>query len=139
MAVYAGNTGKVQVLIIGAGAAGLGAANEAIKAGLAVKVLEASGRLGGRINTEAMGANKVDLGASWIHGIGPGCGANEDWTDQENPIYTIAKEKGIETVPTWDDLANTSDNYYWYKGRDQELDIQGISDKLIQIGDFVAS
>ncbi len=62
------------MLIIGAGAAGLAAANEATQKGLTVKVIEARDRLGGRIFTDTVGANKVDLGATWIHGIGPGCG-----------------------------------------------------------------
>ena len=78
-AVYSGNSGKVQVLIIGAGAAGLGAASEAIKQGLTVKVIEARDRLGGRVNTENLGSHWVDMGASWIHGIGPGCGESEEW------------------------------------------------------------
>ena len=62
------------VLIIGAGAAGLGAAKEATEQGCKVTVLEARSRVGGRINTDTMGTTKVDMGASWIHGIGPGLG-----------------------------------------------------------------
>ena len=47
--------------------------------------------MGGRINTETMGtATKVDMGASWIHGIGPGLGDNAKYEGQNNPIYTIA-------------------------------------------------
>ena len=78
MAVFSGNSGKTQVLIIGAGVAGLAAANEATQQGLTVKVIEARDRLGGRIFTDTVGANKVDLGAAWIHGIGPGCGEIEE-------------------------------------------------------------
>ncbi len=115
VAVYSGNSGKTQVLIIGAGAAGLGAANEATKLGLTVKVIEARDRLGGRVNTEDMGAYKVDMGASWIHGIGPGCGDSEEWETKENPIYTIAKENGIETVKTWNDEDESKNNFYWFK------------------------
>ncbi len=33
----------------------------------------------------------MDMGASWIHGVGPGCGEIEEWEGRENPIYTIAK------------------------------------------------
>ena len=131
VAVYSGNSGKVQVLIIGAGAAGLGAANQAIKQGLSVKVIEARNRLGGRVNTDNLGEYKVDLGASWIHGIGPGCGEEEEWENKENPIYTIAKENGIETVPTWKDEDESKNNYYWFKGAEQELDIDRV-DKLAQ-------
>ena len=39
-------------------------------------MLEARNRTGGRIFTDVMGSNKVDMGASWIHGIGPGLGDN---------------------------------------------------------------
>ncbi len=60
-----------------------------------MKVIEARNRLGGRVNTENLGNHKVDMGASWIHGIGPGCGESEEWAQQMNPMYTIAKAKGI--------------------------------------------
>ncbi len=78
--MYSANgDGRVNVLIIGAGAAGLGAAQEALKQGLSALVLEARDRMGGRVDTKQMGDYKVDLGASWIHGIGPGCGDSEEW------------------------------------------------------------
>ncbi len=58
-------------------------------------VLEARNRVGGRINTEVMGTTgggiKVDMGASWIHGIGPGAGDLTAYRNKENPIYNIAK------------------------------------------------
>jgi monoamine oxidase len=90
------------ILIIGAGAAGLGAAKEAKSQNCTVTVLEARNRLGGRINTETMGASlKVDMGASWIHGIGPGLGDNEKYKGKQNPIYTLALDSKIATVATW--------------------------------------
>jgi polyamine oxidase len=89
------------VIIIGAGPAGLGAAKEATNQGCYVTVLEARNRIGGRINTDTMGTNKVDMGASWIHGIGPGLGDNPDYNKKNNPIYDIAKNNNITTVPTW--------------------------------------
>jgi polyamine oxidase len=81
LAVHSGNSGKTQVLIIGAGIAGLAAANTATQQGLTVKVIEARGRLGGRINTETVGSNKVEMGAASIYGTGPGCGEQEEWKD----------------------------------------------------------
>ena len=120
--MYSGNSGRIQVLIIGAGAAGLGAANEAVKQGLTVKILEAKGRVGGRVHSEKMGQHCVDMGASWIHGIGPGCGDDEEWRSKENPIYTIAKENGIHTVKTWNDEEEAETNYYWWKGPEEGLD-----------------
>lgn len=63
------------VVIVGAGVAGLSAASKLVNEGLKVAVLEARPRCGGRVWT----FEGVDLGAGWIHG-------NED-----NPIYDMAK------------------------------------------------
>ena len=60
-------------------------------------VLEARNRTGGRINTETMGSTKVDMGASWIHGIGPGLGDDPKYLGKNNPIYTIAQDNKIAT------------------------------------------
>lgn len=58
------------VLIIGAGAAGLAAARELSVAGLTVIVLEARDRIGGRINTHRDPSSPIpiELGAEFIHG-----------------------------------------------------------------------
>jgi monoamine oxidase len=58
------------VLIIGAGAAGLAAADKLARAGLFVRILEARERIGGRIWTTIPEDNcvPVDLGAEFIHG-----------------------------------------------------------------------
>lgn len=60
----------VEVLVIGAGAAGLAAARELSAAGLRVRVLEARGRIGGRVHTihEPKLPVPVELGAEFIHG-----------------------------------------------------------------------
>jgi len=91
------------VLVIGAGPAGMGAAKELKSQGCNVTVLEARNRTGGRINTENMGTTKVDMGASWIHGIGPGLGDDPSYKGKMNPIYTIAQDNKISTVQTWAD------------------------------------
>ncbi|MBV8784720.1 MAG: FAD-dependent oxidoreductase [Gammaproteobacteria bacterium] len=61
---------QFEVLVIGAGAAGLAAAAELAAAGRSTLVLEARDRLGGRIWTrpEAGLAVPVELGAEFIHG-----------------------------------------------------------------------
>src|ERR1700674_3053729 len=61
------------IVIIGAGAAGLAAAIELGHAGLAVSILEARNRVGGRIFTlsHQMGHAPVELGAEFIHGRPP--------------------------------------------------------------------
>ncbi|HXW84178.1 MAG TPA: FAD-dependent oxidoreductase, partial [Candidatus Binataceae bacterium] len=61
------------VVVIGAGAAGLAAANELVQAGRTVALLEARDRVGGRIWTrsEAGLPVPVELGAEFIHGSAP--------------------------------------------------------------------
>ncbi|XP_043916512.1 spermine oxidase-like [Protopterus annectens] len=73
---------KPQIIIIGAGIAGLAAASSLIKHGLEnILILEAMARVGGRIHTmRPFGENVIELGANWIHG------------QKGNPVYTMAKK-----------------------------------------------
>lgn len=77
------------VVVVGAGIAGIAAARSLQDQGVAVIVLEARNRIGGRIWTDrtTLGA-PVDLGASWIHGA------------TGNPISALAGQAGIATRPT---------------------------------------
>ncbi len=61
------------VVVIGAGAAGLAAAARLAEAGRSVLVLEARDRVGGRIDTRhEPGLNApVELGAEFVHGLAP--------------------------------------------------------------------
>ena len=61
------NSLKPEIIIIGAGIAGLAAARELSKADFKVTVLEARDRIGGRIYTH----HDVELGAEFIHGRPP--------------------------------------------------------------------
>jgi len=68
---------KYDVLIIGAGAAGLNAGRLLAQAGLRVAILEARNRIGGRIWTrpislgDSQRLGTVELGAEFVHGLPP--------------------------------------------------------------------
>ncbi|MEM7036451.1 MAG: FAD-dependent oxidoreductase [Bacteroidota bacterium] len=84
------NTDK-QVTVIGAGMAGLAAAWYFNQRGVAVTVLEARDRIGGRTYTDRSTGFPFDEGASWIHG------------PRRNPITDLAEEAGATTYETNDD------------------------------------
>ncbi len=75
-------------MVVGAGLAGLTAADELARAGASVRVLESRSRVGGRIWTVAPegpeSAALFDLGATWV------------WADQE-ALLGLAAELGVET------------------------------------------
>jgi monoamine oxidase len=58
------------VLVVGAGVAGLEAARRMARASLDVIILEARGRVGGRIETHRLGGwpGPVEAGAEFVHG-----------------------------------------------------------------------
>src|SRR4030088_3805573 len=59
------------VVVVGAGMAGLTAARALVEAGLRVLVVEAQDRIGGRIWTRHVGDQAIELGAEFIHGRPP--------------------------------------------------------------------
>jgi monoamine oxidase len=59
---------EIDVMIIGAGAAGLTAWRELHSAGLQVVLLEARKRIGGRILTDYSTSSPIELGAEFVHG-----------------------------------------------------------------------
>ena len=81
-------TPRRQVIVVGAGIAGLAAARTLADRGLDVVVLEARDRIGGRIWTSRWSDAAIDLGASWIHGV------------DDNPIAELARTNGTRTVAT---------------------------------------
>ena len=57
----------VDIVIIGGGAAGIGAARRLAHCGLDVRLLEAGSRLGGRAWTHEIAGLELDLGCGWLH------------------------------------------------------------------------
>lgn len=79
---YAPLPAKPDVIVVGAGSAGVAAARKLADAGLSVIVLEARDRVGGRAHTIHVAGHPVDLGAHWLH-AGP-----------INPLVKLGRERG---------------------------------------------
>ena len=62
---------ETDVVVIGAGFAGLVAARELSQRGLRVVVVEARERIGGRVWTEQRLGHDVELGGTWVHWVQP--------------------------------------------------------------------
>ena len=88
---------SVDVAIIGAGAAGLGAAHALHGSGLSVIVLEARSRIGGRACTvQASPEVTFDVGCGWLHSA------------DKNSFVSIARQLDLEVntdLPPWSDRA----------------------------------
>ncbi len=78
------------VVVVGAGLAGLTAARELTEAGLEVRVLEARDRVGGRTLSQSIGEHPediVEVGGQWV---GP----------TQHEVLSLAQDFGIPTYPT---------------------------------------
>ena len=78
-----------RVVVIGGGAAGLGAASTLVAAGVPTLLIEARHRLGGRAATSLAGGLPLDLGCGWLHSA------------DRNPLVERARAHGftIDTTP----------------------------------------
>ncbi len=84
-------TDTVQVLVVGGGAAGIGAARHLAEAGVDYLLVEARPRLGGRAWT-VEGDHPLDLGCGWLHSA------------DRNVLTKVAEEQGRtidKTPPPW--------------------------------------
>lgn len=88
------------VVVIGAGFAGLTAARELVRQGLDVVVLEGRDRVGGRSSTTTLAGVPVDLGGTFV---GP----------TQDAVLKLAAELGCPTTPTY----NAGTNLIRWRGR----------------------
>ncbi|MGY3607284.1 MULTISPECIES: flavin monoamine oxidase family protein [unclassified Bradyrhizobium] len=76
------------IVVIGAGAAGIAAARRVLAAGRKVIVLEASSQIGGRCQTDSSTFEvPFDRGARWVH------------NPESNPMLRLARTAGLELLP----------------------------------------
>ena len=94
-------TAEAPVIIVGAGAAGLGCATRLAQAGVPFMLLEAATRVGGRAHTSSWadgdsgdandadraGGDVLELGATWLHGT------------EGHPLYELALQADLLGEP----------------------------------------
>jgi len=126
-------TKSSEILIIGAGAAGLAAARDLSVAGCKVAVIEARNRIGGRIFTHRDPSNPIpiELGAEFVHGKSP-------------ELWRIAQRARLE-------LKEVSERHWYFendklsKSDDFWAKIEGLNHKMNSSGpdqtfkDFLSS
>lgn len=78
---------EADVVVVGAGFAGLSAARDLVRLGYHIVVLEGRDRVGGRSSTTTIAGTPVDLGGTFV---GP----------TQDAVVSLAAELGCETVPT---------------------------------------
>jgi len=89
---HAENLSGTKVIVIGAGLAGIAAAQRLQAQGAEVIVLEAGNYVGGRVRTDRSLGAPFEYGAGWIHG-----------PSRNNPTQQLARQIGAPTFVTDDD------------------------------------
>jgi monoamine oxidase len=123
-----------RVVIIGAGASGIGAARTLSASGAEVIVLEGRDRIGGRMKKHCLTKNlagsprtgaehyvNIQLGANWIHGM-----------ESSNPMFEVAQKLGLELYQTSSDDDPGDDVILFDSGARKVSDLSS-SDKVAAV------
>ena len=87
---------QTQVVVVGAGFAGLSAARALSRQGRKVVVLEARDRIGGRVKAAQIAGRAIDAGGMWV---GP----------SQTRLLDLIKEYGLHTVPQFETGINIAE------------------------------
>jgi monoamine oxidase len=94
-----GQAVRADVIVIGAGAAGVFAMRELVHSGLTAICVEARNRIGGRIFTRrSLARHPIELGAEFVHG-------------ESNIVHQLCLEYGLTLVP------HVGEAYSWFDGQ----------------------
>lgn len=122
-------TRRADVVVLGAGLAGLSAAHALRKAGRSVIVLEARKRVGGRTDNETLSdGSLIEHGGQFLFDL-----------ERENQIVGLAKELGLEIIkPTYE-----GDNVYHRSGQARRYPRYGVTGRTppfdpVALGDLLA-
>ena len=112
-----GAVARPDVVVVGAGSAGIAAARRLVASGLTVTVIEARRRIGGRTLTARFKGHPLDLGAHWLH-AGP-----------INPLVTLGRKRGepLRRAP--------AEGHFFVKGRPGSRAQSGALDRAFAMAD----
>lgn len=108
--------GEKSVLIVGAGVAGLAAAERFLQNGLEVTIVEARDRAGGRIHTVQASGLPIELGAEFVHGA-------------KNQTWELIRAANLATVPVSDEHWRVM-NGEWEKDRKFWDELTELTEKI---------
>src|SRR3954471_9682320 len=94
---------RADVVVIGAGFAGLAAARKLVAAGRSVVVLEARDRVGGRVK-------------NWRCGMPPACDCGQLVAPGHSRVRALAKDVGVQLYPQWANATGQGDDLLYVDG-----------------------
>ncbi|GLJ36654.1 hypothetical protein SUGI_0737400 [Cryptomeria japonica] len=126
-----GDAATCTTIIVGAGMSGIMAAKRLSEKGVTdFIILEATNRIGGRMQKKTVGGYTVEMGANWVEGVGS--------AENVNPIWPLAQKYNLRNFKS--DWSNLSYNIYDQEGSllPQSV-VAGPFEKATESSDFSAN